>query len=210
MPGPTHDLGIGSHPSRRAWQTATVHLAHAERYTATALHLATGERPRLIKPTSASPLPDVETTIQRTRARLARITNAPPANGVHPALTIVVTHTEQAWGALNLAFTRGKADPDTQATDHPRCIICGWRPRADKSGKRCNTCYSWFRRNKRERPVSLDGDKDEPRRAQARRLERGDGWGDESASCTQPLRPPDPIITGRTMLGPIPEPQPRR
>lgn len=186
VPGPTHDLGIGSHPSRRAWQVSVTHLAHAERYTATALHLATGERPRLTKPGPASPLPDIEATIQRTRARLGRIANAPSRPPVLAALRVTVIHTEQAWGALNHAFTRGKADPDTQATDHPRCIICGWRPRADKSGKRCNTCYSWYRRNKRERPVSLDGDKDEPRRAQARRLERGDGWGDESASCTLP------------------------
>lgn len=178
VPGARHDIGIGDHRSRAAYQRAVHQLHQAETYLVLAVALAGQPQPRrrlTTHPTHA----DVLDAIRLASRRAATIADydGPHRTQVRRALTAARHRTDAAWRTLTAAFQRGTVDPDTQAVGEPPCRVCGVRPRAPKAGGRCNTCATWKARNGFERPRHLDGH-DEARAAAQRRRNRGQGYGE--------------------------------
>lgn len=184
VPGPRFDLGLGDHRARTAVRDATIRLAAAESnlyqaactalgvpsFTLVGAHLDIDHRRqfRLI------------TSVRRLTRHLEHL-QAVDRKAIGGARYEV----DMAYRALESALTRGEAPPETHAVaDRDRCKICRRRPKAKKKGGRCDACHQWKTRNGYERPAKLDAALDAPYDAQRRRQARGEGWGDESLSCT--------------------------
>lgn len=177
VPGARYDLGLGSHTSRRAYETAVVHIHAAELSIGTAWTFTTSRNARLLKPLATDPAAKVLRTIDATRLRLDDLVS--PSSQPYAVRILIgraADHLDKAWRSLNGAFTIGAADPDTQAQADP-CRICEIRAAAERAGGRCHTCKTWRDRNGYERPTKLDSVHDAVA-AQERRLARGEGYGE--------------------------------
>lgn len=182
---PRHDIGMGSHRRRQAIRHAATQIVAADVHLAIAAHQtgATAQPTTRRLRDTAGPLERIETTVARSRHRIALID--PDARGhakahVRDARRLI----DQAHRRLTSSFAQGPAGTDT--TTEPLCRICNIRPPADRAGGRCSTCYAWKARNGHERPTSLDSDDiTQAHQAQRRRQRRGESWGDESLSGTR-------------------------
>ena len=166
VPGPRWDTGVGSHGCRTALEKAAINMRTVAKRFALSVRV-TAEPVQLVK-TVEGYVRFVETFGRyRTPRELADAADA----------AFSARRTLEA--ALN------PPSPVVEAVGEPVCRICEIRPKAEKAGGRCKTCQVWKNRNGAERPRSLDDAvvKD-ALEAQARRLGRGEGHGDESLSCT--------------------------
>lgn len=174
-----HDLGIGDHRTRVAYQQALHHLRRAETALRLAVHLTGQAQPRRALGHEHPTLHDALTAIHRARTRCQLLEHTDThirRADIRRAVRAAAHEVDQAWWKLTGAFQIGAANPDTHATGEPMCRICEIRPRAEKTGGRCNTCATWRARNKTERPKKLDGVR-EAHDAKHRRAARGEGWG---------------------------------
>lgn len=187
VPGAKHDTGLGNYRRRQAYQSSMRHLGRAEVCIAACL---VGERqPQLVKPDGGSTLVTIGLLMRSLGVRLDILTG-PLAYHDSTSLrlsTIAQHEVSDALTELQVAFVEAD-EPERRALQLP-CRICYKRDAVKKKGGRCSTCDNYRLRNHVERPTELDGD--DGTDAQARRLARGDGWGDEGGSCTTPLRKPD-------------------
>lgn len=171
VPGPRHDIGIGSHRRRAAYHAAVTHLDAAEKRLTVAAALEGHPMPRQLA--KGHDLDQALAAISYARRRLDAITS--DQRGL---VRGAAKELDQAVRLLNDAFAEGEAgDPTTHAVAEKPCRICEVRPRADKAGGRCATCASWFHRNGFERPTKLDAVHD-AHAAARRRRQRGEGWGE--------------------------------
>lgn len=178
---PRHDVGVGDHRSRTTYRKTTGRLHQAEHELAHALAITRVAQPELIEPNETTTLPDVLRCVRYLRIRLDLATNTSLEGQARRQARKAASHIASAWHHLNRNFERGEITPTDAFATRDLCRICKIRPRADKKGGRCNTCYQWFHRNNFERPTKLDSVGD-ARDAQSRRRARGEGWGDESFS----------------------------
>lgn len=206
-PRPTDDVvGDGDPRSRVAYQTAIEALAlcHDASIAVTWPHTDQIDPTRLPKQGPARTLTEALATVGMILRRLERPLTNPKA------LHLVVRYSSEAWLALDGVLSSGSADPDSQAVGERCNNPHGACPEnaAEKKGGRCHACYQWKYRNGYERPANLCASGvAEATQAQARRLARGESFGDESLSCTQqppiivPRKPPAPTIaTDETMV----------
>ena len=171
VPGPRHDIGIGSHRRRAAYHAAVTHLDAAEKRLTVAAALEGHPMPRQLA--KGHDLDQALAAITYNRRRIALITS--DQRGL---VRGAAKELDQAVRLLNDAFAEGEAgDPTTHAVAEDPCKICSIRPRADRAGGRCNTCATWFHRNGYERPTKLDAVHD-AHTAARRRRQRGEGWGE--------------------------------
>jgi hypothetical protein len=179
VPGPRHDTGIGNHRRRTALRRAIVDIAKVEQNLVVAAYLAGADRqPVAVAPTAASTPHELTTCVTHARRRLDLIRRGGPSKRADQLLDRAARAADRAWRIMAKAFAEGAAGD--QAVAEPMCKTCGIRPRADRRTE-CKTCATWRQRNGAQRPKKLD---DEHRRqvlaAKARRVRRGEGWGDES------------------------------
>lgn len=190
-------VGDGDPRSRVAWHESVSELAAAHDCLVAAtwawdVPFTEGTWP-LTQP-AQNPL-EAESSARSMLIRLGR----PVTDG--KALAESVRHVATAWHALSAVFLAGRADQETQAVGEPCTNPHGKCPNPSsekEAGGRCRACGSWRRRNTFERPESVCTDGvDEARAAQARRLARGDSFGDEGLSCTTlpPIVIPRPAPT---------------
>lgn len=190
--GPKFALDIGDPTLRSAFIDGVNRMAVAElRLALTVTYLDTSaSQPPLVRPHHMSSFAVVDicrramerrlTIIERdldlaadlNQRRAARHLHGPVPSGepvsARKALDLAVRR-------FNTVFSKGR---DLEGVAVPRCRVCGIRPKADKTGGRCNTCHTWFQRNEFERPVTLDSRVvEEATRAKTRRQARGEDWG---------------------------------
>lgn len=211
VPADTTDFGIGNHHRRNAWREAIAgrhgddHHTHGgltriEIHLAYTVHLTGGQQPALGRPQPHHDLPVVLRAVELDQRRLNIIRLRWPrlhTDDIHTATHHLDTAHHQARDALvalERAWQEGRADPNTQAVAH-RCRNAnrGCPNLATGGRARCWGCHRWWQDHGQEKPTRLLAvDLGTAVTAQARRTQRGDGWGDESASCTTPLRKADP------------------
>lgn len=198
VPGPTFDIGVGDYTCRLAYQNVAERLAVVE-LKATLAALTAGahrrQKPR-IRPTSHSTLHDVLACVEgiEWRLRLVRLdlddVDRPTRRATRPHLNAARRLLDRSVAELLTPLTRARRDPIPLT---PNCVRCGIRPQAERTrrrkgrvwvepseGGRCDTCARWKRRhNGEERPTYLDEKPvAEAQAARARRMARGEGWGD--------------------------------
>lgn len=195
VPGATYDFGVGDTATRDALAVAVNRLALAERYTAEALDAAgsTDTPPAVLAPTRASQRAVVVLTANGVLVRLLMLRARWPGDedpaGKRARPLVLKAWQELSRGADDLAkpLRRGHR-PEVAAV--PNCTVCDIRPQAVRwstkreafvasAGGRCKTCMTYYTRSggTKERPRSLDN-VDDAIEAQARRAERGEGWGE--------------------------------
>lgn len=187
VPGLRRDVGLGDAHARSAYRSSAEEIRQAHGLLICAALAAGQRRQPAVKPcppNSRPELGEMRTALAAIRTLLSLLDGATFDDlGLGRRLmTRARNHTDTAWRHLAAHMQRGAADPLTQAVGEEMCRICDIRPKAEYSGGRCNTCKTWFYRNKQERPKSLDG-VNSAKAARTRRLRRGEGWGDESLSC---------------------------
>jgi hypothetical protein len=197
---PLHDIGIGAHDRRRAYQNAIELLAKTEVRVAHACHLITGGHLDLTRPLVHGHLADNLRCVTRMRTMtLATRDDWPTATPIHQhtaelELEIITTATTTIWTGLDRAFNRGPADPNVlelaaRCRNHSRGCP---GEREAKTGGRCWNCFNHWKKHGQEKPAkAFQSEIALANQAQQRRLDRGDGHGDESASATGDR----PIIT---------------
>lgn len=183
MPGARHDFGVGSHAARTAYRRSATPLRRADQHLVIAVYEAGVDRQPERQLFAGATLDGRCESLRIMRARLALVPDGAP-KACERQLRKVRVQTDRAARMLLVVFERGEADPDQHAVATSElCRICWVRPKADRSGGRCHACAKWFTRNGSERPRNLDGPGvADAKRAQRRRLARGEGWGDESFS----------------------------
>jgi hypothetical protein len=187
------ETGLGDHRAQQAVQVASVHLTVVESrlrviHAACVLRRQTPARIPVRRP-------QIEPLVRNIRWFVVTLGSLGKLDLSHTQRRMLAearSETDRAWRCLDAAMGRTNADPHTHAVAvKDRCGVCSIRPvRLSDSGKakkdgRCETCAKWWQRNKFERPTSLDA-VHAARQAQAARRARGEGWGDESLSCTRP------------------------
>jgi hypothetical protein len=196
IPAAEADIGIGDHRRRRAYQATLMALDKIEVHLAWVVFLVDSPQPRLGHPHHHQHVEQVVAAIGYDVRRLNIIRHSWPALSPED-VEAATSHLEDAASqASTAAAMLAKVFIDhTAAQPLPRpCLNMqrGCPNPAAKGRSRCGSCYSWHRHHRAEKPkrllrVDLDG----PHQAQARRVGRGDGWGDESGSCTTTTRGPD-------------------
>lgn len=191
IPGPRYALGVGDHSAQQAITTAHRHLraAESELYLTYTLLVLSRTVPARVPVRRLEP-DRIIGLVTELRWLTTTLDRTPPPTSTKHRVRRARNEIDRAWRTLDAAMGRTEADPHTHATAaKDRCRVCEIRPvrltakgRAKKDG-RCETCAKWWQRNGFERPSSLDPIH-EARRAQAARLKRGEGWGDESFSGT--------------------------
>lgn len=184
VPGARDDTGLGNYRRRGAWQVASVKLARVEVYLASALRHA--RQPALTHPGPTST--DLTLTVSTIRLRLQILGQQGYASGTLADVEHARTELDYTFRNLEACFTEHAEPESAPSTKCRTCLI-----RDVESRSECGTCRVYKRRHGHARPRELDDQgQTEAEAASVRRQRRGDAWGDESASCTQPLRPADP------------------
>lgn len=171
--GPVFDLQVGDHRARVAYQHAVRALTRADRLCAAMLALdgVTFQHPIARLTDYARPF-----ALQQTAARLVWRLDRLDVERHAKRLERVRSMFDRAVRGLSTALDHGTADGIAHA-ERP-CRTCGVRESADRKTE-CDTCATWRRRNGTTRPKHLDATAvNEARLAQARRLARGEGWGE--------------------------------
>lgn len=189
VPGARFDTGVGSYKRKTAYREATRRIASVDRTLYTLLERKGIKQPRqAVFKNSGGLLTVDESLVVITTSQLRILLTArhwrelSKVKGVKRSVTAVAVACDSAWNVVTKSTLEGKADPDSQAVGEEDCRVCGIRPRRERH-TRCHTCQRWWERNGYERPTTLDSH-DDARDAQQRRLERGDGYGDESLTGT--------------------------
>jgi hypothetical protein len=202
QPGPTHDIGIGSHPSRTAYGAAVLTLLAADKRLDDATRRLTGgsTRPRELRWDGGVPLTEAVLLSARVRMRLRQFhRHAEHGNLAGEAEADVLRAcglVGQAHDQLTKALNRGPADPAATALE-ARCRIC--KAKGVQDTLQCPFCERRARDAARKREKRRkEGKKSRANgvtqrqgvfrsalEAQKRRQARGEGWGDESFGCVE-------------------------
>lgn len=175
----THDTGIANDDRRAAYHQAITHLAAAEETAARALVHAGILQPAIVRPAGTDAISRIGIAIRRLKIRLVRLDTATQLDTM-VAIADIAHHVDQAVRILDKAFTRGPADGiaiDPECRNAKR----GCPGRATGGRSRCWRCETYWKNDPQhqEIPTAMLKERlDEPKAAQTRRIERGEGWGD--------------------------------
>ena len=191
--GRPDDFGIGNHRRRTAYRASLEQFARCEVMLAWAERTCCGPNlaTYLTHPRPHDELARIVRDVNVQRHRLDRIDRRWTPTAQHP-VDEATRFANLAVDTLNRVFLEGRANPHTQAVED-RCVNFNVGcPNEREHGYRCWACYRYFNSRGVEKPAALfKRDVAQANAAKARRVLRGDGWADESASCTNPVRPPD-------------------
>ena len=180
VPGARWDLGTGSHAARQALQVAIGQIGAAERYAGLALYLTDGRKMRMSKVRGTSSPRTILAALAHIRVALGALTGLTILPKVVECVRRVAKHLDKAWKELSALFNVGGADPGTQAVGE-RCRNSerGCPGTREKGcGGRCVTCNNFFRNHQYEKPeAQFPRDHAQGVAAQARRRQRGEGYG---------------------------------
>jgi hypothetical protein len=207
QPGPTHDIGVGSHSARMAYGTAVVALASADSQIVAATALATGKSPKNegVEWDGGVPLPAALRLSVRVAARLRRFEalagRRQMPEHIEARVLRACSQIHRAHDLLTKALNKGPADPASEALLAGVCRICGFKgyKGTGDSTLDCPKCRDRVRNAEAKRKARRkEGKKQRERRegtaqrqgvfrsaleAQQRRLARGEDHGDESFGC---------------------------
>ena len=171
--GPVFDLEVGDHKARVAYQHAIVAVSRADVWLAAALAASgTGFQP----PARVLTVYERPDALRRAARRVTWRLHQLDEGANRKLLDTIRASFDRAVRDLSKALDHGSTDGI--AHGEAMCRTCAIRPSADRKTE-CDTCATWRRRNGAPRPIKLDADAvNQARAAQARRLARGEGWGE--------------------------------
>lgn len=178
--GEVYDIGVADHKARVAYRDATLAVGRTNVCLAAMLRNV----PQPLLTPCGGPYTTVRQLEVAVQAAVRRVDLFESEAGHTRRLRYLRTELDRAVRGLSAVLDRGRADgiahnedaqPERGIRKEDRCKICKLRKKAKKKGDRCNTCATYFMRNRKERPTKLDPMK--PEDAQAKRIARGEHWG---------------------------------